>query len=452
MIYNYSLQFTKSGYNTENKTIEVNGQSVGVIEQNLSATNMEVLITSTPVGARLMIDGEVVGATPKKIILTAGAHRLELEKSGFKRIVEEVKVAESAVKEFNYTLQNVQVYQIAETMPTFPGGAAAMMTYLEKNIQYPEICMQQGVQGRVMVQFIIDIDGSVIEPEVIKPIDPYLDAEAIRVVSSMPKWTPGTQRGEAVRVRYTLPITFRLTTTSSTSRPVGNRTYTVNGVSFTMVDVEGGTFTMGATSEQGSNINPSERPTHKVTLSNYSIGETEVTQELWQAVMGNNPSYFKGDKQCPVEQVSWYDCQEFIKKLNQLTGENFRLPTEAEWEYAARGGKESKGYMYSGSNTLGDVAWYGANSSRTTHVVKTKKPNELGIYDMSGNVWEWCSDRFDFYKSFPQTNPTGGPSSAPNCLLRGGSRFNYDAYCRVSYRGTDSPRYARNSYGLRLAK
>ena len=228
-------------------------------------------------------------------------------------------------------------------------------------------------------------------------------------------------------------------------------TYTVNGVSFAMVDVEGGTFTMGATSEQGSDVKNCEKPAHEVTLSNYSIGETEVTQELWQAVMGNNPSKFIGDLQCPVERVSWNDCRTFIKKLNQLTGENFRLPTEAEWEYAARGGKSSKGYKYSGSNTIGDVAWYNSNSSSTTHAVKTKRPNELGIYDMSGNVWEWCSDWYGSYSSSAQTNPAG-PSCSPYRVLRGGS-WGLNAWvCRVAYRSYNSPDSRDYDYGLRLVR
>ena len=230
------------------------------------------------------------------------------------------------------------------------------------------------------------------------------------------------------------------------------KTYTVNGVSFTMIDVEGGTFTMGATSEQGSDAGSDEKPTHEVTLSNYSIGETEVTQELWQAVMGSNPSNFKGDLQRPVECVSWNDCQTFINKLNQLTGENFRLPTEAEWEYAARGGKESKGYKYSGSNTIGKVAWFTDNSSSTTHAVKTKQPNELGLYDMSGNVWEWCADWFSnsYYASSPASNPTG-PSSGSLRVLRGGSWYLNAWYCRVAYCSHDSPDYRNDDGGFRLS-
>ena len=229
------------------------------------------------------------------------------------------------------------------------------------------------------------------------------------------------------------------------------KTYTVKGVSFTMVDVEGGTFTMGATNEQGSDAERDEKPAHKAILSNYSIGETEVTQELWQAVMGSNPSHFKGDLQRPVEKVSWNDCQTFIQKLNLLTGENFRLPTEAEWEYAARGGKQSKGYKYSGSNTVGDVAWYTDNSLSKTRAVKTKKPNELGIYDMSGNVYEWCSDWYSssYYSSYSGTNPTG-PSSGSYRVLRGGSWCNYAEVCRVANRSSNSP-YMNIISGFRLS-
>ena len=226
-------------------------------------------------------------------------------------------------------------------------------------------------------------------------------------------------------------------------------TFTVNGISFTMVEVQGGTFTMGATAEQGSDAFGDEKPAHSVTLSSYYIGKTEVTQELWQAVMGNNPSYKKGAK-LPVEQVSWDDCQKFIGKLNQKTGKNFRLPTEAEWEYAARGGNRSRGYKYSGSNNIDDVAWFFDNSGSTTHEVATKRANELGLYDMSGNVWEWCSDWYDSYSSSAQTNPTGPSSGSPRVFR--GSCWGSDAgYCRVAYRGDDSPDFRYYSLGLRLA-
>ena len=238
------------------------------------------------------------------------------------------------------------------------------------------------------------------------------------------------------------------------------RTYYANGVSFQMVEVKGGTFTMGATAEQGSDARDWEKPTHQVTLSSYMIGKTEVTQELWEAVMGKslsqiaselgNSTYGEGANY-PMYYVSWKDCQAFITKLNALTGKNFRLPTEAEWEFAARGGNNSRGYKYSGSNTVDDVALYRDNSSDKIHPVATKAPNELGIYDMSGNVWELCSDWFDSYSSSSQYNPT--------CLNRGliirvhrGGSWTTDAwYCRVSNRGYFHPAHRSAYHGLRLA-
>ena len=237
---------------------------------------------------------------------------------------------------------------------------------------------------------------------------------------------------------------------SSSSSPSGN-TITIpvkNGISIEMVKVEAGSFNMGATPEMQAPYEV-EKPVHRVTLTNnYYIGKYEVTQALWQAVMGSNPSYFKGDD-LPVEQVSWNDCQDFISKLNAMTGKRFRLPSEAEWEYAARGGKKSRGYQYSGSNTLGDVAWYEGNSGSKTHAVGTKQPNELGIYDMTGNVYEWCQDWYGSYSSSPQTNPIGAVSGSSR-VDRGGSWFFTAKHCRSSYRFNLTPGYRLNFLGLRL--
>ena len=216
-----------------------------------------------------------------------------------------------------------------------------------------------------------------------------------------------------------------------------------------MVYVSGGTFTMGATSEQGSNADDDEKPTHSVTLSSYYICKYEVTQALWRAVMGSNPSNFKGDN-LPVECVSWNDCQTFINRLNSYTDHNFRLPTEAEWEFAARGGNYSRHYKYSGSNHIGDVAWYDTtNSGNRTHPVGTKQPNELGLYDMSGNVWEWCSDWYGSYSSYSQSNPTG-PNSGSCRVNRGGSGFNGARRCRSSNRDFSAPGIRYYCLGLRL--
>ena len=221
-----------------------------------------------------------------------------------------------------------------------------------------------------------------------------------------------------------------------------------DGVSIDMVRVEAGTFTMGATPEM-KEPDDDEKPTHQVTLTNdYYIGKYEVTQALWQAVMGNNPSYSKGNN-LPVERVSWDDCQEFISKLNSITGKTFRLPTEAEWEYAARGGNKSRGYQYSGSSNLSDVAWYKDNSGSKTHTVGSRQANELGIYDMSGNVWEWCQDSFGTYSNSSQVNPTGANSRSKR-VIRGGCWYYSAGCCRSSYRDYNTPGSRFDNLGFRL--
>lgn len=231
--------------------------------------------------------------------------------------------------------------------------------------------------------------------------------------------------------------------------PPEAETFTVDGVSFTMVKVEGGGFTMGATPEQGDDAYESEKPAHAVTITTFSIGKTEVTQALWQAVMGSNPSFHKGDE-LPVEQVSWNDCQAFIRKLNEKTGRDFRLPTEAEWEYAARGGKANSGYKYAGANELDAVGWYDDNSANASHPVGTKQPNELGLYDMSGNVLEWCQDWAGGYDASAPTDPIG-PASGSFRTNRGGSWINKWWNCRVSSRNDIMPDDRVNYLGLRLA-
>ena len=234
---------------------------------------------------------------------------------------------------------------------------------------------------------------------------------------------------------------------------------TANGVTFKMKLVEAGTFTMGATSEQ-TGANFYESPAHQVTLTkDYYMGETEVTQALWYAVMGQKPtadgnqwssSYGLGDNY-PAYNISWNDCQEFITKLNQLTGLTFRLPTEAEWEYAARGGnKATTQTLYSGSNTIGDVAWYHDNSSLSTQIVAGKKANALGLYDMSGNVREWCNDWYGSYSSSPQTDPTG-PSDGHGRVSRSGNCGDDATSCRIAYRDTYSVAKRKNGLGMRLA-
>ena len=218
-------------------------------------------------------------------------------------------------------------------------------------------------------------------------------------------------------------------------------TETAKGINLRMIYVEDGTFAMGSNSGESD-----EKPVHNVTLDSYYIGETEITQAQWRAVMGTNPSVYTGDNR-PVENVSWHDAQEFCKKLSELTGKRYVLPTEAQWEYAARGGNQSKGCTYSGSNNIDEVAKY--NSSGGHSNVKSKKPNELGIYDMSGNVCEWCSDWIGSYSSSSQTNPQG-PSSGSYRVFRGGSWDFYASGCRVAYRNGGSPSNANDFCGFRV--
>ena len=251
--------------------------------------------------------------------------------------------------------------------------------------------------------------------------------------------------------------TVNVTQNGATVSATKSFTVTGNGktVTFNMKLVEAGTFQMGSDAADAFDW---EKPVHSVTLTkDYYMGETEVTQALWYAVMGQNPTsdgsqwestYGLGDSN-PAYYVSWNDCQTFISKLNALTGVTFRLPTEAEWEFAAKGGNKSQGYTYAGSNKLGDVAWYSGNSSSKTHEVATKAPNELGLYDMSGNVWEWCQDLYGSYSSSAQTDPTG-PTSGSLRVLRGGSWDSDAANCRVADRGWTYATYRSGNLGFRL--
>lgn len=213
-----------------------------------------------------------------------------------------------------------------------------------------------------------------------------------------------------------------------------------------MIRVEGGTFVMGNTEDKDASK-------HRVTLSDYYIGETEVTRGLWNTIMSNDAIEIE-EAVLPVVDVSWEECKEFIEKLNEYTGKNFRLPTEAEWEFAARGGVKSNGYEYSGSNTLDDVAWYSDNSNKKPHKVGTKKPNELGLYDMSGNVWEWCEDVYDseYYSKSPAKNPCCKYTNEDHesRVRRGGCYSTYEFVCKATRRFRESPSI-RGGHGFRLA-
>lgn len=279
--------------------------------------------------------------------------------------------------------------------------------------------------------------------------------------------------GDGTITSYDITELYNILLGNTTPQEEGVTEYTVNGVTFKMVEVEGGTFMMGVDQQVGYAY-----PAHEVTLSTYSIGQTEVTQELWVAVMGSNPSYFNEygnadvhsnhdswdagiNLQRPVDFVNYGDCLAFCAKLNEMTGLNFRIPTEAEWEFAARGGNLTHGYEYAGSDSINDVAWWKETIPSSTlwtdgwgtQTVATKAPNELGIYDMSGNVEEWCYDWFAAYSSTaePLTNPTG-PATGTQRAKRGGTCTNKYAYSLiVYYRQPQNPDARGNTRGLRLA-
>lgn len=362
-------------------------------------------IVSNPGVAEVYLDGRPIGQTPLYLPQTLiGSHTIKLSKSGCADWTGNVTISEGQIAEVNATLQS-------GAPVTFTSNASDAQLYVDGTLMGSANGTYDLPFGRHNV--------------VCKAYGKKDFSKTINVTAA-----GGDRR---VECRF----------------GAARETITVNGVSFDMIMVEGGTFTMGATQEQGSDTESNEKPAHQATLSDYYIGETEVTQGLWKAVMGTNPSHFKGDRY-PVEDVSWNNCQKFIRKLNSLTGRTFRLPTEAEWEYAARGGNQSKGYKYSGSNTLSSVSWYTDNSGSQTLPVKTMSPNELGLYDMSGNVWEWCSDWYGNYKRKDQTDPQG-PYSGAYRVLRGGSWSTSERGCRVSFRNFNSPDCRYNYFGLRLA-
>jgi formylglycine-generating enzyme required for sulfatase activity len=231
--------------------------------------------------------------------------------------------------------------------------------------------------------------------------------------------------------------------------------FSVGVVAFKMVKVQGGKYSMGFNESDSPYLDfkvpDNEKNAHEVTLDDYEIGETEVTVGLWHAVMGTVPYLNDADEPMkPVGNVSWYDCQVFLRKLNAMTGRKFRLPTEAEWEYAARGGKFSRHYGFSGGNDMKSVMWFLDNADSKPQIVATRKPNELGLYDMSGNVWEWCYDRASEYTTSPQTNPIGALEGGTRILRGGSCAARWDA-CRITNRSYMPGKNFKGTFGLRLA-
>ena len=383
-------------------TADLSGQTVEL--EAPAAITGSLDINSTPADADVYIDGRKAGQTPlflaKHII---GEHDVRITKAGYADYAGRVAVAEKQTATLSATLRNGMAVQLLPTNPV-------------RTLRVDGQAVSDPSQPLTLTigSHVVDVEG----------LEGEQAQQQVSVVAS-----------ESVqRIEIRVP-----------SKAV--REFTVKGVKFTMRLVEAGTFQMGGTPEQE---NPaSDEKVHTVTLTrDYYLGATEVTQALWEAVTGENPSGFKGSNR-PVEQVSWDDCQRFINALNLATGEQFRLPTEAEWEYAARGGSKSRGTQYSGSAKIGDVAWYKENAGGTTHDVGTKQANELGLYDMSGNVWEWCRDWYGSYPAGSVTDPAG-PTTGSIRVFRGGRWADGAGYCRSAVRIWGGPGSRNNYLGLRL--
>ena len=400
--YNYTV--TAAGYHSQSGTFTVEDQKVEkMITLKADAANVTLTVAD---GAEIWVNGSLKGTGRWSGMLSSGTYIFEARKAGHKSTTLSKTITSASAN---------QSYALPAPTPIV-GKLTISSTPLMADVT---------LDGKPVGRTPIDIPNLLVGNHTLKV--------------SKAGYADHTQ---------TITISEGKTTTVSPTLTKGGGNASIGNIE--MVYVKGGTFTMGATAEQGSDAYSDEKPTHSVTLSDFYIGKYEVTQAQWRAVMGSNPSNFQGDN-LPVENVSWNDVQEFIKKLNAQTGKKFRLPTEAEWEYAARGGNQSKGYKYSGSNSISEVAWYDDNSRSKTHPVGQKAPNELGIYDMSGNVWEWCQDWYSSsaYSSSSHNNPTG-PSSGSNRVLRGGSWDNAASHSRVSDRGNNSPDDRFNRGGFRL--
>ncbi|MBR0202722.1 MAG: SUMF1/EgtB/PvdO family nonheme iron enzyme [Bacteroidaceae bacterium] len=404
---------------------------------------------SKPAMADIYIDGKKVGQTPQLVSnLLVGSHTVKLVRSGYNDYTGNITIKEGETAPFSATLIKGSLSETASgegevillckslTADIYVDGSKVGTGRWEGKLsagRHTVSCRALNFKNADATIEVVGGQKKFFQLEA--PQKGRSDTETSKNITAPPNG------GGSANVDVNL---------SNTNTASDYLIFKVNDVEFTMVKVKAGTFTMGATKEHEIDAVDNEKPAHKVTLTkDYLIGQTEVSQALWKAVMGNNPSKFKDDN-LPVEMVSWIDCQTFIEKLNTLTGAKFRLPTEAEWEYAARGGDMSCGYKYSGSSILGYIAYFKDNSDNKTHDIGSKSPNELGLYDMSGNVWEWCNDNFGSYSRRSKTNPTG-PKSSFFRICRGGAWDTIAAGCRVSARSNIMEGVSYSNLGFRLA-
>ncbi|MBQ5693357.1 MAG: SUMF1/EgtB/PvdO family nonheme iron enzyme [Alistipes sp.] len=467
--YNYSI--TANDYYTDSGTFQVQGAK---IEKHIALTPafgwLSVPNREDLNGANIFVDGKHIGTAPLKSDgIKSGTHNVRVMKTMYKAYEGTVVIKDNEVTTFAPKLQpdyadvtinageGCQIYVDNELMgtTTWSGRLSSGSHLLESRKEnHRSTAVTKNIQSSISALHFnladpTPIMGTLNIMSTPGMVDVYVDGKLVGRTPMMHDLLVGSHTIElrkqgfkdykqSIRVEENNVVDIVATMTEAKSY-----VETAKGINLNMIYVEGGTFAMGSNSGESD-----EKPVYNVTLDSYYIGETEITQAQWRAVMGSNPSYYTGDNR-PVEKVSWNDAQEFCKKLSELTGKRYVLPTEAQWEYAARGGNQSKGYTYSGSNNIDEVAKY--NSSGGHSNVKSKKPNELGIYDMSGNVSEWCSDWYSSssYSSSSQTNPQG-PSSGSLRVLRGGSWYIDAGYCRVANRNHNYPRGTDSYYGFRV--
>jgi formylglycine-generating enzyme required for sulfatase activity len=389
------VRVEKQGFATQNFQLSIMAGKNQKVDIKLKPVMGSIEVSSEPTGAIISIDGTVYGLTPFTITnLAVGNYRLSLSKVGYTSIFKTVEVKEAQVSKVSLTL--VSGKQVA--IKSEPSAA--------------RIFLDDSLLGNTPKSIFFQFGNHNLT----------IEKGDLKLV-------------EKIVVTQTSPSSYEFKLKDSND-PMEKH----------LVLVKGGTFKMGDTFGDGKKY---EKPIRDVTVGDFYISKFEVSQALWKEVMGDNPSHFEGCEKCPVERISWNQVQEFLKKLNTLTGKEYRLPTEAEWEYAARGGENSQGHRYSGAYNINDVAWYSGNSGNKPNPVGLLRPNELGIYDMSGNVWEWCNDWFAPYPSSPEINPKG-PETGDGRVVRGGSWFGFIGACRLTFRGFDDPANSRSYIGFRV--
>ena len=420
----YALVILQEKYKEYNATVTIREAENTAIRPVLASNYSSVTLSTTPM-AEIYIDGNKVGKGEWHGTLEYGTYRVETRQQSHHSAFTDITISAGDAN-VAYTLNNPT--PLYGTL-IVDGNPADAMIWIDNE--------QKGITPMVFNRILVG------EHKVRIAKDGFTFSEQLVAIED----------GQDKYLSYTLNQADGVVHTNMPTLSLSNsetHSFHVKDITFTMVKVKAGTFIMGATEEQREDMNDNEIPIHQVSVSDFYMGQTEVTQALWQAVMGDNPSAFPSNPSNPVENISWEDCQTFVRKLNQLTGQSFRLPTEAEWEFAARGGADTIDYVYAGDNIPNNVAWHVDNSMATTHIVATKSPNQLGLYDMSGNVCEWCQDWYGTYEMSNQKDPQG-PANGSYKVYRGGSWYFDARYARVSQRNYHTPTFSNYNIGLRLA-